>query len=139
MENERIRTLFERQKEQILAEVKSEIQKHELQAESDRRSILELTGIIDSQRKEIDHTITSDEQLERDQLLLQEQLSEQNRALREIRIRNMRGMEELQKSNVLKVEELSGRKLTEHHGYGGKSQNSGTTEWSQLFERLQRF
>ena len=32
-------------KEQILAEVRSEIQKHELQAESDRRSIQELTWI----------------------------------------------------------------------------------------------
>ena len=36
-ENERIRILFERQKEQILAEVRSEIQKHELQAESDKK------------------------------------------------------------------------------------------------------
>ena len=33
--NERIRILLERQKEQILAEVRSEIQKHELRAESD--------------------------------------------------------------------------------------------------------
>ena len=48
LENERIRILFERQKEQILAEFRSEIQKHELQAESDKRSIQELTGIIDS-------------------------------------------------------------------------------------------
>ena len=37
MENERIRILFERQKEQILAEVRTEIQKHELQADSDRK------------------------------------------------------------------------------------------------------
>ena len=62
IENERIRILLERQEEQILAEVRTEIQKHEFQAESDRRSIQELTGIIDSQRREIDHTITSDEQ-----------------------------------------------------------------------------
>ena len=54
MENERIRILLERQKEQILAEVGSEVQKHELQAESDR-SIQELTRNIDSQRMEIDH------------------------------------------------------------------------------------
>ena len=100
-------------KEQILAEVRSEIQKHELQADSDRRSIQELTGIVDSQRMEIDHTITGCEQSRRDQLLLQEEQSEQNRVLRETRIRNMRDMEELQKSHVLKVEELSRRKLTE--------------------------
>ena len=61
MENERIRILHVRQKEQILAEVRSEIQKHELQADSDRRSIQELTEIIDSQ-----------------------ELSEQNRALRDL-------------------------------------------------------
>ena len=66
-------------KEQILAEVRTEIQKHEFQADSDRRSIQELTGIIDSQRREIDHTIASDEQSRRDQVLLHEQLSEQNR------------------------------------------------------------
>ena len=67
MENQRIRILFERQKEQILAQVRTEIHKHEVQAESDRRSIQELTGIVDSQRREIDHTITSDEQSRRDQ------------------------------------------------------------------------
>ena len=100
-------------KEQILAELRSETQKHELQADSDRRSIQESTGIIDSQRMEIDHTITGCEQSRRDQLLLQEELLEQNRALRETFIRNMRDMEELQTSHVLKVEELSRRKLTE--------------------------
>ena len=107
LENEKIRILLERQKEQILAEVRSEIQKHEHQADSDRRSIQELNGIVESQRREIDRTIAGDEQSRRDQLLLQEQLSEQNRALCETRIRNMRDMEELQKSHVLKVEELS--------------------------------
>ena len=85
MDNERIRILFERQKEQILAEVRTEIQKHEFEADS-VRSIQELNGIIESQRKEIDHTITGCEQSQRDQLLLQDQLSEQNRDLREAHI-----------------------------------------------------
>ena len=75
-ENERIRFFLERQKEQILAEVRSEIQKHELQAESAKRSIQEKTGIIDSQRMEVVHTFTGCEQSRRDQLLLQEELSE---------------------------------------------------------------
>ena len=100
-------------KKQILAEVRSEIQKHELQAESDRRSIQEGAGIVESQRREIDHTVARCEQSRRDQLLFQEELSEQNRALRETRIKNMRDMEKLKKSNVLKFEELSRRKLTE--------------------------
>ena len=42
-------------KEHILAGVRTEIQKHEFQADSDR-SIQELNGIIESQRREIDHT-----------------------------------------------------------------------------------
>ena len=50
MENERIRILLERQKEQILAEVRTKIQKHKFQADSDRRSIQELSGIVDFQR-----------------------------------------------------------------------------------------
>ena len=70
MENERIRIILERQKEQILAEVRTEIHKHEFQANSDRVSMQELNGIIESQRTEIDHTVASDEQLRRDQLLL---------------------------------------------------------------------
>ena len=93
MEKERIRILSERQKEQILAEVRTEIHKHEFQADSDRRSIQELTGIVESQRREIDHTIAGDEQLRRDQLL-QEQLSEQNRDLREAYIKSLYEMEE---------------------------------------------
>ena len=47
LENERIRILFERQKEQILADFRAEIQRHEFQADSDRRSIQELNGMID--------------------------------------------------------------------------------------------
>ena len=76
LENERIRILLSRNKEQIFAEVRSEIQKHEFQADSDRRSIQEFTGIIDSRRMEIDHTIFGCDQSRRDQLLLQEELSE---------------------------------------------------------------
>ena len=39
MESERIRILLDGQKEQILADFRAEIQKHEFQAESDKRSI----------------------------------------------------------------------------------------------------
>ena len=111
MENERIRILLERQEEQILAEVRTEIQKHEFQADSDRRSIQELNGIIDSRRREIDHTITSDEQLRRDQLLLQEQLSEQNREVREAHIKSLHEMEELKRVQGSTFDEFSGRRL----------------------------
>ena len=54
---EQIRILLERHKEQILAGCRAEIQKHEFQADYDRRNIQELSGIIDSQQREIDHTL----------------------------------------------------------------------------------
>ena len=114
MENERIRILCERQKEQILAEVRTEIQKHEFQADSDRRSIQELNGIIESQRREIDHTFAGDEHSRRDQLLLQEQLSEQNQDLRETHIKSVHEMEELKRVQELRVYESSRRRLIEN-------------------------
>ena len=58
MENETIRIFLERQKNQ----------KHEFQADSDRRSIQELNGIIESQRRKINHGLARDEQLRRDQM-----------------------------------------------------------------------
>ena len=51
VENGTIRILLERQKEQILGDSRAEIQKHEFQADSDRRSIQKLNEIIESQRK----------------------------------------------------------------------------------------
>ena len=66
MESERIRILLERQQEQILAEVRSEIQKHEFQADSDG-SIQELNGIIEILRREINRALAGDEQLRQDQ------------------------------------------------------------------------
>ena len=92
MENERIRILLERQKEQILADFRAEIHKHEFQADSDRRSIQELNGIIEPQRREIDHTIAGDEQLRRDQLYLHEQLTERNRDLPEAHVKSLHEM-----------------------------------------------
>ena len=106
-ENERIRILFERQKEQILAGFRAEIQKHEFQADSDRRSIRELSGIIEFQRREIDHALTGDEQLRRDQQLLHEQLSEQNWDLREAYMKTHNEMEELKRFQGSTFDELS--------------------------------
>ena len=89
-------------------------QKHEFQADSDRRSIRELNGIIESQRREIDHSIASDEQLRRDQLLLQEQLSEQHRDLREAHIKSLHEMEELKRVQEFRIDEFSRRRLIEN-------------------------
>ena len=106
MDHERIGILLERQKKQILAEVRTEIQKHEFQADSDGRSIQELYGIIESQRRKIDHTCASDEQSRRDQLLLQEQLSRQNRDLREAHIKSLHEMEEMSRVQELRIDEF---------------------------------
>ena len=47
-ENEQTRILLERQREQILADCQAEIQKHEFQADYDRRSIQKLNEMIES-------------------------------------------------------------------------------------------
>ena len=60
-ENKQIRTLLDRQREQILADFQAEIQKYEFQADYDRRSIQELTETIESQ-KEL-HCAQAEEQL----------------------------------------------------------------------------
>ena len=78
-ESEQIRILLERQKEQILDDCRAEIQKHEFQADYDRRSVQKLNGVIESQRGEINRAHQGDEQIQRDQQLLHEQLFEQNR------------------------------------------------------------
>ena len=50
-ESEQIRTLLERQREQILADCQAEIRKHEFQADYDRRSIQKLNETIESQKR----------------------------------------------------------------------------------------
>ena len=53
VENAQIRTLLDRQKEQILAECQAEIKKHEFQAHYDRRIVRKLSEIIESQQEEL--------------------------------------------------------------------------------------
>ena len=76
------RTLFDRQKEQILAECQAEIKKHEFQANYDRRIVQKLSEIIESQQEEL-HCAQAEELQCRDQQLLHEQLLQQNSELRE--------------------------------------------------------
>ena len=94
-ENEQIRTLLERQREQILADCQAEIQKHEFQGDLDRRSIQKLNETIESQRGETYRAHQGDEQLRRDQQFLHEQLLAQNRDLREAHEKSLNEMEEL--------------------------------------------
>ena len=96
-ENEQIRILLERQREQILADCQAEIQKHEFQTDYDRRSIQKLKEVIEAQRGEIHRARQGDKQLRRDQLLLHEQLSERNWDLREAHMKSLNEMEELKR------------------------------------------
>ena len=78
-----IRTLLEREREQILADCQAEIRKHEFQADYDRRSIQKLNETIESQKEEICRVHQGDERRRQDQQLLHEQLLKQNWDLRE--------------------------------------------------------
>ena len=73
-----------------------------------------MNGIIESQQREIDHTIAGDEQLRRDQVRLHEQLAEQNRDLREAHIKSLYEMEELKRVQGSRVDEISRRRLIEN-------------------------
>ena len=68
-EHAQIRTLLDRQKEQILAECQAEIRKHEFQADYDRRSIQKLCETIESQQEEL-RRAQAEELHRRDQQLL---------------------------------------------------------------------
>ena len=95
--NEQIRILLKRQNEQILAGCRAEIQKHEFQADYDRRNIPKLNEVVEIQRGEINRALAGDEQLRRDQQLLHVQLLEQNRELREAHETSLNEMEELKR------------------------------------------
>ena len=72
-ESEQIRTLLERQREQILADCQAEIRKHEVQADYNRRSIQKLNVTIELQKEEICRAHQGDERRRQDQQLLHEQ------------------------------------------------------------------
>ena len=112
-ENEQIRILLERQREQTLADYRAEIQKHEFHADYDRRSIQKLNEMIESQRGEIYRAHQGDERLRRDQQLLQEQLLKQNRDLREAHEKSLNEMEELKRFQGSTFDTISRRKLVE--------------------------
>ena len=112
-ENEQIRILLERQKEQILADCRAEIHKHEFQANYNRRNIQKLNEVIESQRGKIYRAHQGDEQLRRDQQLPHEQLLEQNRDLREAHEKSLNEMEELQRFQGSTFDTNSRRRLIE--------------------------
>ena len=77
-ESEQIRTLLERQREQILADCQAEIRKDEFQAYYDRRSVQKLNETIESQEEEICRAHQGDERRRQDHQLVHEQLLKHN-------------------------------------------------------------
>ena len=69
--NAQIRTLLDRQREQILANCHAEIKEHEFQANYDLRSVQKLSETIESQQGEL-HRAQAEELQRRDQQLLHE-------------------------------------------------------------------
>ena len=112
-ESEQIRTLLERQREQILADCQAEIRKPEFQAEYDRRSIHKLNETIESQKEEICRAHQGDERLRQDQQLLHEQLLKQNWDLREAYEKSLSEMEELKRFQGSTFDTIARRKLIE--------------------------
>ena len=112
-ESEQIRILLERQREQILADCRAEIQKHEFQADYERRSFQKLNEIIESQKEEICRAHQGDERLRQDHQLLHEQLLKQNWDLREAHEKSLSEMEELKRFQGSTFDTIARRKLVE--------------------------
>ena len=112
-ENEQIRTLLERQREQIFADRQAEIRKHELQADYDRRSIQKLNEMIESQKEETCRAYQGDERRRQDQQLLHEQLLKQYWDLREPHEKSLSEMEELKRFQGSTFTTIARRKLVE--------------------------
>ena len=71
-ESEQIRTLLDRQREQILADCQAEIRRHEFQAHYDRRRKQKLSETIESQQEDF-HRAQAEERRQQDHQLLHEQ------------------------------------------------------------------
>ena len=107
-----IRTLLDRQKEQVLAGCQAENKKHEFQADYDRRSTQKLRETIESQQEEL-HRAQAEELQRRDQQLLHAQLLQQNCELREAHDKSLNEMEELKKFQSSTVDTIARRRLVE--------------------------
>ena len=107
-----IRTLLDRQKERILAECQTEINRHEFQADYDRRSSRKLREIVESQQGEL-HCAQAEELQRRDQQFLHERLLQQNSELREAHHKSLNEMEELKKFQSSIFDTIARRRLVE--------------------------
>ena len=112
VEHAQIRTLLDRQKEQILAECQVEIKKHEFQANYDRRSVQKMNEIIEFHQEEL-HFAQAEELQRRDQQLLHAQLLQQNSVLCEAHNKSLNEMEELKKFQSSTFDTIARRRFVE--------------------------
>ena len=115
-EHAQIRTLLDRRREQILADCKAEIKRHEFQANYDRRSTQKLSETIESQQEEL-HRAQAEELHRRDQQLLHAQLLKKNYKLREAHDKSLKEMEELKKCQSSTFDTIARRRLVEDSRY----------------------
>ena len=112
-ENEQIRTLLDRQREQLLADCQAEIRKHEFQADYDRRrSTQKLSETTESQQEEL-HRAQAEKLHRQDQQLLHEQLLKQNWDLREAHEKSLNEMIELKRFQGSTFDTIARRRLVE--------------------------
>ena len=107
LDNCQFRIILEREKEQLLAEAKSEILRHEYRADLAEIIICELKRQIDSQAVEIGHTRTGYEQSRREQALFHEELADRERARSDTDITSIQTLEELKREQEFRLEECS--------------------------------
>ena len=98
--------------EQIHADYRAEIKRHEFQADYDRRSVRKLSEIIESQQEEL-HCAQAEELQRRDQQLLHAQVLKQNSELREAHQKRLNEMEELKKFESSTFDTIARRRLVE--------------------------
>ena len=102
---------------------------HKFPAAYDRRSLLNLGEIVESQREEL-HSAGAEEVQLRDQQPLQGQLLQQNLELREVHQRSLTEMEELRKFQISTFDTFCKTKThrgSEHY-FGITRQSTGTAK-----------
>ena len=110
-EHAQIRTLLDRQREQILADCQAVIRRHKFQLIM-TEEVYKKSETIESQQEEL-HRAQAEELHRRDHQFLHEQLLKQHRDLREAHEKSLNDMEELKKFQSSTFDTIARRRLVE--------------------------
>ena len=97
LDNCQFSIILEGEKEQLFAEAKFEILRHEYRADLAENNLCELKRQIDSQTVKIGHTRTGYEQSRREQAPLHEELADRERTLRDTCFGSIQKLKELKR------------------------------------------